>query len=175
MTDPMISHPAGATPLVTARAVTLPELVDVLRGQHAAKLDVVTTAASLHAAGGVVHVADADHALTVDGVGRLPCRRGEGVAPVPHRVRWVRGGVGGCGSGALRGLPCHLRLDRSVRRPPRGRGLPAATGARSGRDQERDLAGASLDTPCGRLIHDGRALPPAHRSACRRRRVDRLG
>jgi hypothetical protein len=44
--------------------------VELLRGQHAAKLDVVTAAANLHAADGRLHVAGAPHELTLDGVTR---------------------------------------------------------------------------------------------------------
>jgi hypothetical protein len=46
----------------------------VLRGQHAAKLDVVTAARNLHAAEGRLHVAGAAHELTLDGVTRTDAR-----------------------------------------------------------------------------------------------------
>jgi hypothetical protein len=56
---------------MAARNATLPDLVEVLRTQHAAKLDVVAPARDLHAIGGDLLVRDAgEPALSLDGVTR---------------------------------------------------------------------------------------------------------
>lgn len=57
-----------ASELLTRRHAGLGEIVEVLRAQQAAKLDVVTAAQNLRAAGGSLRVANADHQLSVDGV-----------------------------------------------------------------------------------------------------------
>lgn len=57
-----------ATDLLTRRNAALPEIVEVLRAQQDAKLDVVSAAHNLHMADGVLRIAGADHQLTVDGV-----------------------------------------------------------------------------------------------------------
>ncbi len=54
---------------LTARHADLPDLVEILRGQHAAKLDVVAPARDVHAEGGLLVVRGAtEPRLTVDGV-----------------------------------------------------------------------------------------------------------
>jgi hypothetical protein len=56
---------------MTARNATLPDLVEVLRTQHAAKLDVVTPARDLHATNGRLLVrGTGEPALSLDGVTR---------------------------------------------------------------------------------------------------------
>lgn len=67
--QPTSSQPSEPVPL-TARATTLPDLVGILRSQHAAKVDVVTPAAQLRAERGLLRVADAQHTLSIDGVTR---------------------------------------------------------------------------------------------------------
>lgn len=57
-----------ATELLTRRNAALPEIVEVLRAQQDAKLDVVSAAHSLRVVDGNLRVAGADHELTVDGV-----------------------------------------------------------------------------------------------------------
>lgn len=57
-----------ATELLTRRNADLGEIVEVLRAQQSAKLDVVTCASNLRVADGALRVAGADHELTVDGV-----------------------------------------------------------------------------------------------------------
>jgi hypothetical protein len=57
-----------ATELLTRRNADLGEIVEVLRAQQSAKLDVVTCAINLRVADGALRVAGADHELTVDGV-----------------------------------------------------------------------------------------------------------
>lgn len=59
------------TDTTTARNATLPDLVEVLRSQHAAKLDVVAPARDLHAYGGNLLVRGAaEPALSLEGVTR---------------------------------------------------------------------------------------------------------
>ncbi|MCF7547340.1 hypothetical protein L3X23_00995 [Pseudonocardia sp. WMMC193] len=58
----------NATELLTRRNAALPEIVDVLRAQQDAKLDVVSSARNLRVVDGALRVAGADHQLTVDGV-----------------------------------------------------------------------------------------------------------
>ena len=54
---------------LTARHATLPDLVEILRGQHAAKLDVVAPARDVHAEGGMLVVRGANEPrLSLDGV-----------------------------------------------------------------------------------------------------------
>ena len=57
-----------ATELLTRRNAALPEIVEVLRAQQAAKLEVVAAARNLRVADGALRVANADHQLSVDGV-----------------------------------------------------------------------------------------------------------
>ena len=83
---------------LTARSAPLPDLAEILRGQHAAKLDAITQARNLHADGGLLRVAGADHAPTIDGVTgptpgrhpprpRMPASPTGGVAPATDRAR----------------------------------------------------------------------------------------
>ena len=67
-----MTTPEPARAIATSvRNATLSDLVDVLRGQHAAKLDVVVPARDLHVVGGNLHVLGAgEPALSGDGVTR---------------------------------------------------------------------------------------------------------
>ena len=82
---------------------------------------------------------------------------------VASDVHLFRIGCGGCaaewaGEDRAHCAGCHVSFDSivvfDVDREGGGCLRPWVLG--SGPDQERDLAGASLETPCGRLIHDGR-------------------
>ena len=78
---------------LTARSAPLPDLAEILRGQHAAKLDAITQARNLHADGGLLRVAGADHAPTIDGVTRTdawPAPTEAADASIAHRRRRTR-------------------------------------------------------------------------------------
>ena len=78
---------------LTARSASLPDLAEILRGQHAAKLDAITQAGNLHADGGLLRVAGADHAPTIDGVTRTdawPAPTEAADASIAHRRRRTR-------------------------------------------------------------------------------------
>ncbi|GAA4557701.1 DUF932 domain-containing protein [Pseudonocardia xishanensis] len=69
-TDPTDQPRPTGLGVLSCRNAGLGEIVDILRAQQEVKLDLVAPAADLRSHAGRIHVADAAHTLTVDGVTR---------------------------------------------------------------------------------------------------------